>query len=270
MDFGFVEIELLGQTVNHWRDPVLDLDFADLLDAAARLEGLKRLRFVTSYPRDFTPRMVEQFSVHTNISPYLHLPVQSGSDSVLKRMGRGYEVDAYLNLIESIKRARPGIALSTDMIVGFPGETEEDFQQTLDLVRRVRYSSIYAFKYSPRPGTAAPRLRGSVDDEVASRRLQDLFAVQTEIQTELNQQLIGETLEVLVTGWSKEPDSQMGRTPCHRIIHFASGPNPAELGSLVSVTVGRANPHSLKGCLESSIAGPQEGQSLDRLPVLSA
>jgi len=271
LDFGFIEIELLGQTVNHWQDPLLDLDFADLLDAVARLEGLRRLRFVTSYPRDFTARMVEQFTIHPNISPYLHLPVQSGSNRVLKRMGRGYEVGAYLDLIRSIKEARPGIALSTDMIVGFPGESEEDFQQTIELVREVRYSSIFAFKYSPRPGTAAPRLGGEVDDATASRRLQALFSVQTEIQVELNQELVGGRLEVLVTGWGKEPGFQVGRTACHRIVHFFAGSSPAELGSLTEVMIQKANPHSLKGVLPAGDAVKNREISTfsSALPILS-
>ncbi len=245
LELGFVEIELLGQTVNHWRDPHRDLDFADLLDAAARLPGLKRLRFMTSYPRDFTSRMVEQFAHHENICPFLHLPVQSGSDRVLRRMGRGYEVGAYRELIASLVRARPDIALSTDIIVGFPGETEEEFRQTLELVEEVRYSSIFAFKYSPRPGTAAPRLGEAVDDAVASRRLQELFAIQSEIQRELNEVLVGQTREILVTGLGKHPGTQTGRTSCHRVVNFTCGDSPHALGTLTSVVIEKALPHSL-------------------------
>jgi tRNA-2-methylthio-N6-dimethylallyladenosine synthase len=273
VDFGFLEIELLGQTVNHWRDPDSDRDFSHLLDAVARIEGVRRLRFVTSYPRDFTAAMVEQLGRHENICPYLHLPVQAGSDSVLRRMGRGYTVEEYLALIASIRQARPEISLSTDLIVGFPGETEEDFQGTLDLVRKVRYGSLFAFKYSPRPGTAAPRLKDEVDDETASRRLQELFAVQNTIQTALNREQVGQTHEVLVTGWSKQPGTQMGRTPCHRIVHFAAGPDAAAPGTLVPVVIERANPHSLKGRrldLPDGAPTADARASVSRLPVLQA
>ena len=166
VDYGFHEIELLGQTVNHWREPGGGLDFADLLDAVARIDGVDRLRFVTSYPRDFTPRMAEQFARHPNICPYLHIPVQSGSDRMLRLMGRGHEISIYYELIRQLRAARPEIAISTDLIVGFPGEREEDFEETLELVRSTRFASIYAFKFSERPGdggtapTRSGRARG--------------------------------------------------------------------------------------------------------------
>jgi tRNA-2-methylthio-N6-dimethylallyladenosine synthase len=247
VDYGFREIELLGQTVNHWREPGGDLDFADLLDRVARMPGVERLRFVTSYPRDFTPRMVEQIGRHANICPYLHLPVQSGSDPVLRRMGRGYTRNEYLALVSQLRLARPDLALSTDLIVGFPGETEEDFQRTLDLASEVRFALIYAFKYSPRPGTAAPRLDGAVDPEVAGERLQRLFALQETIQRQINEGLVGKELEVIVTGWGKQPGIQTGRTPCHRVIHFEAGAEPVDLGSVTRVQVETAFPFSLQG-----------------------
>lgn len=256
VDYGFREIELLGQTINHWREPGGGEDFADLLTAVAAVPGVERLRFITSYPRDFTDRMIRAFAEHENVCPYLHLPVQSGSNPVLKRMGRGYTVESYLELIDRIRAARPDAVLSTDLIVGFPGETEEQFRDTVALVERVRYGSLYAFKYSPRPGTAAPRLDGHVPVEVANRRLNELFAVQTGIQEELNRELVGETFEVIVTGWGKEPGHQTGRTPCHRKVSFPAGEAPAELGSLVPVTVERAYPHSLVGARPG---GPSPG-----------
>jgi len=245
LDYGFQEIELLGQTVNHWREPGGDLDFADLLQAVASLPGLRRLRFVTSYPRDFTPRMVEQVGLHENICPYLHLPVQSGANGVLRRMGRGYTVESYLDLVAQLRRARPGLALSTDLIVGFPGESEDDFQRTLDLVREVRFGTVFAFKYSPRPGTAAPRLDGAVDPEVAGERLQRLFAVQDQIQREINESLVGETFDAVVTGWGKQPGTQTGRTPCHRIVHFPAGDEPVPLGAVTRLQIRGAFAHSL-------------------------
>jgi tRNA-2-methylthio-N6-dimethylallyladenosine synthase len=245
LDYGFVEIELLGQTVNHWREPGGDLDFSHLLDRVAGLAGLRRLRFVTSYPRDFTPRMVEQVGRHPNICPYLHLPAQSGSDGILRRMGRGYTRAEYLDLVGQLRQARPGLALSTDLIVGFPGEAEEDFQATLALVSEVRFASVYAFVYSPRPGTAAPRLGGEVARELAAERLRRLFALQDGIQRELNRELVGHEYEVLVTGWGKQPGTQSGRTSCHRIVHFAAGPEPVPLGRLTRVRIDSALPHSL-------------------------
>jgi tRNA-2-methylthio-N6-dimethylallyladenosine synthase len=249
--YGFVEIELLGQTVNHWREPGDDrqereaLDFSHLLDRVARLPGLRRLRFVTSYPRDFTPRMVEQVGRHANICPYLHLPAQSGSDPVLRRMGRGYTRAEYLELVCQLRAARPGLALSTDLIVGFPGESEDDFRATLDLVTEVRFASVFAFVYSPRPGTAAPRLDGEVEKEVAAERLQRLFAAQEVIQRQLNRELIGSEHEVLVTGWGKQPGTQSGRTSCHRIVHFPSEPAAVPLGQLTRVRIDSAFSHSL-------------------------
>ncbi len=247
LDYGFQEIELLGQTVNHWREPGGDWDFADLLDRVARMPGLRRLRFITSYPRDFTPRMVEQVGKHANIAPYLHLPVQSGSDRVLRRMGRGYTRSEYLDLVGQLRRARTDLALSTDIIVGFPGETGEDFEQTLELVREVRFAVVYAFKYSPRPGTAAPRLDGAVPVEVADERLQRLFALQEGIQREINESLVGKDFEVIVTGWGKQPGTQTGRTPCHRVIHFETGPEPVSLGGTTTVRVETAFAYSLVG-----------------------
>ena len=248
LEYGFLEIELLGQTVNHWRHPEnTERDFADLLDAVASLPGLRRLRFVTSYPRDFTPRMVEQVGRHPNICPYLHLPVQSGSDAVLRRMGRGYTREEYLDLVSQLRAARADLALSTDIIVGFPGETDLDFAQTLDLVREVRFSTLYAFKYSARPGTAAPRLGGAVDPDLASERLQTLFRLQEGIQKEINESLVGEEYEVIVTGWGRQPGMQSGRTSCHRIVHFSTGFEPAALGQMTRVRVQSALAHSLIG-----------------------
>lgn len=254
VDYGFREIELLGQTVNHWREPGGEADFADLLHAVAGVTGVERLRFVTSYPRDFTQRMVDQFALHPNICPYLHLPVQSGSDRILRLMGRGYTVDEYRRLVAQLRSARPEISLSTDLIVGFPGETEADFRQTLELVAEVRFGSFFAFKYSPRPGTAAPKLPDPVDEVTASRRLQELFALQEPIQHRLNQELVGTEQEVLVTGFGKEPGSQTGRTVCHRVVHFTPLDAPGVPGQTTRVTIERALPHSLIGAPVDALA----------------
>jgi len=247
LDFGFVEIELLGQTVNHWREPGGELDFADLLAAVADLPGLERLRFVTSYPRDFTPRMVEQVGLHENICPYVHLPVQSGSNRVLRRMGRGYTREDYLDLVRQLRAARPELALSTDFILGFPGEDEGDFEATLALVREVGFACLYAFKYSPRPGTAAPFLDGVVLDEVASRRLRSLFDLQESIQLEANSALVGRDFDVLVTGWGKQEGSQTGRTPCNRSVTFTHAGQPVPGGQITRVRIESAYAYSLVG-----------------------
>ena len=248
---GFVEIELLGQTVNHWKEPGNEaIDFAHLLEAAATLPGLRRLRFITSYPRDFTPAMVAQVGKHKNICPYIHLPVQSGSNAVLRLMGRGYEVESYYELVDQLRETRQGLALSTDLIVGFPGETDDDFEQTMELVRRVRYAQVFAFKYSPRPGTPAPRLKVKTpSDEVASARLQRIFESQEKIQWELNQELLGDERDVLVTGWGKQKGWQTGRTDCHRIVHFESGGRPVDLGTLTRVRIDEALHRSFRGSL---------------------
>ncbi|MEO7794058.1 MAG: tRNA (N6-isopentenyl adenosine(37)-C2)-methylthiotransferase MiaB [Thermoanaerobaculia bacterium] len=277
LDFGFLEIELLGQTVNHWREPDagdsardaeggdpselggadVGLDFADLLGRLAVLPGLQRLRFMTSYPRDFSPRMVEQFRLHPNLCDGLHLPVQSGSDIVLKRMGRGYSIASYLELVAALRLARPSIALSTDIIVGFPGESDADFAATLDLLRQVRYAAVYAFCYSPRPGTAALRLADSaVPDAVAQARLQTLFTLQAEIQTELHFEFVGRNVEVLVTGWAKAPGVLTGRTGCNRIVQFAAPESAAETprsGTLARVAITRTHAHSLIGSFLSAV-----------------
>jgi tRNA-2-methylthio-N6-dimethylallyladenosine synthase len=248
---GFVEIELLGQTVNHWRGagPAGQAyDFADLLDTVAAIPGVRRLRFVTSYPRHFDDRMVASVAAHENVCPYLHLPVQSGSDLVLRRMGRGYTADAYRTLAAKLRAAREDLALSTDVIVGFPGETEEDFAATLALIEEIRFACVFAFKYSPRPGTAALRLSEEVDAATADRRLQELLRMQSRIQLELNRGLEGRTLEVLVTGAGREEGTRVGRTGCHRLVHFAVPAAAAAAfapGRLVRVQIDRALPHSL-------------------------
>jgi len=246
VDFGFREIELLGQTVNHWRDSGRGHDFADLLDAVALVPGVERLRFVTSYPRDFSQRMIDRVARHRNICPYLHLPVQSGSDAVLRRMGRGYSIGEYMRLVADLRAAREGLSISTDIIVGFPGESPADFEASFELVREVGFGALYAFKYSPRPHTAAPRLGPPVEESIADERLERLLDLQAQIQRSLNEKLIGRTMEVLVTGWGKDAH-WVGRTSCHRVVNFAvrEGASP---GDIIPVRIQRAFPHSLAGC----------------------
>src|SRR5205823_7466885 len=177
VESGRVEIELLGQTVNAYRCPISGRDFGALLSAVAEIEGVRRLRFMTSHPAEVNDSMIAAMGDHPNISRYLHLPVQSGSSKILRRMKRLYTREKYLEIIGRIRAAIPEIHFSTDIIVGFPGETEEDFQQSLSLIEEVRYGSMFAFKYSPRPGTAAPKIGPPVGEEVADERLTRLFAL---------------------------------------------------------------------------------------------
>jgi tRNA-2-methylthio-N6-dimethylallyladenosine synthase len=280
LDLGFEEIELLGQTVNHWREPgaadgprTRALDFADLLDAVAPLPGLRRLRFLTTYPRDFTQRMIDALARHQNLCDYLHLPVQSGSDRVLRRMGRGYDVASYLELIGRIRAARPSVALSTDLIVGFPGESDDDFERTLELVATVRFTALFPFRYSPRPGTAALKLLDdAVPVEIAEERLRRLNEFQNAIQAELNAVLVGATKEVIVTGAGKVPGRLFGRTSCHRIVHFDGGATPPSIGSFVDVRITRAMAHSLAGELATRsprVAAMASAPQRTLLPVVA-
>jgi tRNA-2-methylthio-N6-dimethylallyladenosine synthase len=162
-------------------------------------------------------------------------------------MGRGYTHGEYRDLVAELRQARPELAISTDIIVGFPGETEQDFEATMDLVRDLRFSSVFAFRFSPRPGTAAPRLNDPVAEEIGARRLQELLALQESIQRELNEGLVGSEMPVLVTGLGGEPGDLAGRTTCHRIVHFKADHEESPLGRITRVVIERANPHSLLG-----------------------
>ncbi|HUO84020.1 MAG TPA: tRNA (N6-isopentenyl adenosine(37)-C2)-methylthiotransferase MiaB, partial [Thermoanaerobaculia bacterium] len=210
---GRVEIELLGQTVNAYRCPVTGARFGDLLEAVATLPGVQRLRFVTSHPAEVDRRMIEAMRDHPNICRYLHLPAQSGSSRVLRRMKRLYTRERYLAIIDEIRAEIPDMQFSGDFIVGFPGETDEDFEETLSLMEIVRYGVVFAFKYSPRPGTAALRLGVPVDDRIASARLGRLLALQERIEREILDSHVGRTVPVLVEGPSRnDPAVLSGRT----------------------------------------------------------
>ncbi|HUN80836.1 MAG TPA: tRNA (N6-isopentenyl adenosine(37)-C2)-methylthiotransferase MiaB, partial [Phycisphaerae bacterium] len=204
---GVVEVTLLGQTVNHYHydDDGEETSFADLLKLVHdRVPDLPRLRFVTSFPRDFTDETLEVMAASPRICRYLHIPAQSGSNSVLKRMNRGYTIEQYLGLLDRARAIMPDISLSGDMIVGFPGESEEDFRLSTDLLRRAQYKNCYIFKYSPRPGTVAyDRLTDEVPEDVKRRRNNDLLAIQSQISLTRNRSMIDEDVEVLVEGPSK-------------------------------------------------------------------
>jgi tRNA-2-methylthio-N6-dimethylallyladenosine synthase len=247
LDTGRVEIELLGQTVNAYRCPATGHDFADLLEAVALLPGVQRLRFVTSHPAAVTRRMIEVIRDHKNISRYLHLPVQSGSSRVLRRMKRLYTREQYLELIAEIGREIPDVHFSTDIIVGFPGETDEDFQSTLSLIDEVGFGSLFAFMYSPRPGTSALRLGGEVDARIASERLQRLFAAHEKFKRGRLNSYAGRVVPVLYEGPSKhDPAILSGRTDDNITVNF-SGDSATPLGAMVPVRIDQAQHHTLRG-----------------------
>ena len=220
---GTTEVTLLGQTVNSYDDGAHD--FADLLRAVGAVEGIRRLRFTSPYPTDFGERVVAAMAETPAVCEHVHLPVQSGSSRVLKRMLRRYDRDRYLDVVAALRRAMPGIALTTDIIVGFPGETEADFQETLSLVEAVAFDDAFTFRYSPREGTPATRLKDGVPDQDAGERLERLVAAVRGMARRKNVGLVGTTHEVLVEGWAKRGDLLQGRTRANKVALF---PGPDE------------------------------------------
>jgi tRNA-2-methylthio-N6-dimethylallyladenosine synthase len=244
---GRVEIELLGQTVNAYRCPQTGRDFGALLSAVAEIDGVVRLRFTTSHPAEVNDSMIAAMRDHQNISRYLHLPVQSGSSRVLRRMKRLYTREKYLDTIARIREAIPDMLFSTDFIVGFPGETDEDFEETISLLEEVRYGSLFAFKYSPRPGTPSLKIGEPLDDAVASARLQRLFDVHERHKRERLESYRGRVLPVLVEGPSaKDPEMLSGRTDDFWVVNFR-GDLSTPLGSILAVRIDSAQHHTLRG-----------------------
>ena len=246
---GYTEIQLLGQNVNSYRDPSGEVaDFADLLCRVAELPGLKRVRFATSHPRDFNQAIVDAIDSNPLLCDHVHLPVQSGSTKVLERMQRLYTRDEYMRRIEWLKGARRTIALSTDIMVGFPGESERDFEVTLSLLEEVQYDSLFSFKYSSRPNTAALALDGQVPEEEAGRRLTFLQEKQRAIQVRRNSQLVGTAQQAMVEGFNRATGQWIGRTSQNRVLNFLAPPGAGSLeGRYVAVRVTRAGPNSLAG-----------------------
>ncbi len=242
---GVREVVFLGQTVNAYHDR--DWDFADLLRRTAEIPGLLRIRFTSPHPSDMTERLIDVMGTCPTVAPQLHLPLQAGSDRVLARMGRDYTVAAYDALVERLRERVRGIALSTDVIVGFPGEDEDDFAATEAVVRRTRYDSAFLFKYSAREGTRAFRWEDDIPDEEKGRRLRHLIALQEEISAAINRSLVGTEVEVLVEGAARRGEGWMsGKTPHLKTAVF---PGPAAPGDLVHVRVEGATSHSLIGGL---------------------
>ncbi|MCO5966840.1 tRNA (N6-isopentenyl adenosine(37)-C2)-methylthiotransferase MiaB [Actinoallomurus sp. WRP6H-15] len=250
---GVCEITLLGQNVNSYGAEFGDRGaFAKLLRSCGEIEGLERVRFTSPHPRDFTDDVIAAMAETPNVMPSLHMPLQSGSDRVLKAMRRSYRQERYLGIIERVRAAIPDAAITTDIIVGFPGETEEDFEQTLHVVREARFSGAFTFQYSKRPGTPAAEMADQVPKEVVQERYERLIALQEEISWAENKKQLGRTLEVLVAEGEGRKDQRThrlsGRAPDNRLVHFGLGEDDTETprpGDMVTVEVTYAAPHHL-------------------------
>ena len=245
---GYPEVMLLGQTVNAYR--YREVDFAELLRRVAGVAGLRRLRFTTSHPSHMTEDVAQALGEIPKVCPYLHLPVQSGSDRILESMRRGYTAAQYRDIAARLRRHRPGLALSSDVIVGYPGESERDFEETVALVDEMRFSGLFVFAYSPRPGTTALRLPDDVDETEKLRRVQVLNDLQQRLQREQNARRVGAVEEVLVDTSEGGGGRLAGRTPDFRIVHLEG--SDRWLGRLVSVEIVRAGANSLVGRPTSS------------------
>ncbi|MBK0868542.1 MULTISPECIES: tRNA (N6-isopentenyl adenosine(37)-C2)-methylthiotransferase MiaB [unclassified Saccharopolyspora] len=253
VDEGVLEVTLLGQNVNAYGVEFGDrLAFGKLLRSCGEIDGLERVRFTSPHPRDFTDDVIEAMAETPNVCHQLHMPLQSGSDRVLKAMRRSYRSERYLNILRKVREAMPDAAITTDIIVGFPGETEEDFEQTLEVVREARFSSAFTFQYSKRPGTPAADLPGQLPKEVVQQRYERLVALQNEMSWELNKELVGTEVELLVAEGEGRKDSETrrlsGRARDGRLVHFApDGAIDREIrpGDVVHTAVTRAAPHHL-------------------------
>jgi tRNA-2-methylthio-N6-dimethylallyladenosine synthase len=254
---GVVEVTLLGQNVNTYgrdvtvpgtsRTPL----FAELLRQVNEVDGLRRIRFTSPHPHDFTPDVIDAMAESDKVCEHIHFPLQSGSDAVLKAMRRSYRRERYLGWLDAIRRAIPGIAVSTDIIVGFPGESEEDFAQTLDVAERARFDSAYTFQYSPRPGTRAASMPDQVPKEVVQGRFDRLVALQQAVGLEKARAQIGAEVEVLVEGAGPRHASTQSRTRTNRIVHLAE---PLDPGTFVTARIVDAAAHHLSGEVLSAAA----------------
>ena len=243
-DQGYKEVVYLGQTVNAYRDG--DVNFGRLLHQTAQIEGIERIRFTSPHPSDMDDSAIDAMATCSKIAPYLHLPLQAASNRVLARMERGYTVEAYAALVDRLREAMPNLALSTDIIVGFPGEQEADFRATYDFMARTRYDFAFMFKYSAREGTKSYKWGETLSEEEKGRRLQEIIHLQEEIGGELNQQRIGQSVEGLVEGPAKkQKDWLAGKDPQFKTVVFPG--NGAQPGDIVPVHVTSATAHTLVG-----------------------
>jgi tRNA-2-methylthio-N6-dimethylallyladenosine synthase len=247
-DLGYTDIQLLGQNVNAYRDPQGKKSFAQLLAAVGEIPGIRRVRFTTSHPRHFSKDIVEAIEAVPTVCDHIHLPVQSGSSRVLQSMNREYTRETYLEKISWIKSAKREIALTTDVIVGFPGETPSEFEETVTLLHECQYDGVFSFKYSPRPNTPALTYIDSISEEEKARRLAVLNARQKEISAAANQRHLGETLEVMVEGRNEARGQWIGRTSQHKVLNFTtSGSEEPRVGQYLPVRVTATFPNSLLG-----------------------
>lgn len=246
LDAGFKEITLLGQNVNSYGKDHQLKNFAELLAEVDKISGLKRLRFMTSHPKDLSDELISAMARGKNICEHIHLPVQYGSNKILQKMNRVYTVEKYLELVEKIREQIPEVSLTTDLIAGFPGETEQDFEETLKFLEQVQFDAAYTFIYSTRSGTPAENFPNQVDDETKHRRLNELMKLQNKISLEKNSRLVGRTVEVLVEGASKtDKNIFTGRTRTNKLVLF---PHETEnIGELVNVEISQAQTWLLKG-----------------------
>jgi tRNA-2-methylthio-N6-dimethylallyladenosine synthase len=247
---GVREVTLLGQTVNAYgRDLTPPTDLAALLELVNEIDGIRRIRFVTSNPYNLTRRLIEALRDVPKVCEALHLPLQSGSNRILRLMNRGYTRERYLELVTELRETVPGLALTTDLIVGFPGETEADFEDTVDMVERVAYEGLFAFRYSRRPGTPAALMPDQVPDEVKADRNTRILAVAARVAAEQSRVLEGREMEVMVDAVSKRNARELaGRTRDNRVVNF-DGRGRAAVGDFVHVRITQAMPHSLRGVL---------------------
>ncbi len=247
-DQGVKEINLLGQNVNAYLGKMGDeiADFALLLEYVAEIPGIERIRYTTSHPNEFTPRLIEAYAKIPKLVNHLHLPVQHGSDKILMAMKRGYTAMEFKSTVRKLRAIRPDLAMSSDFIVGFPGETEEDFQKMMKLIRDVRFDNSFSFIFSPRPGTPAANLPDDTPYEVKLRRLQELQAVINQNIKEISEERVGTVQRILVEGPSKRGNGElMGRTECNRVVNFPG--HERLIGQLVDVTITEAMVYTLRG-----------------------
>ncbi|MBR3965850.1 MAG: tRNA (N6-isopentenyl adenosine(37)-C2)-methylthiotransferase MiaB [Clostridia bacterium] len=241
---GYKDITLLGQNVNSYAKG-MEYDFADLLDRLAKIEGDFKLRFMTSHPKDASRKLIDTMAKHDKIAKHFHLPLQSGSDAMLKAMNRHYDKAQYLDTVRYIREKMPDIAITTDIIVGFPGETEQDFKDTLDMLREVRYDMIFSFIYSPRKGTPASEME-QIDEKVKGERFSRLLEVQNQISLEKNLPFVGKTVSVLCDGVSKNNDALLsGRTEGNKIVFFEG--DATDEGKYLNIKIDRAEAFALYG-----------------------
>ena len=244
---GFSEIYLLGQNVNSYGKTLDEaIDFPDLLYRLHEIKGIERIRFVTSHPKDFSEKLIKAMQILPKVCKHMHLPIQTGSDNVLTLMNRKYTYDAYKEKIDLLSSNVPEIAITTDIIVGFPGETDEDFRLTIKALKEIEYDGIYAFKYSKRPGTKALELSGHLDEKVKSKRHSEILKLQEKITYTKNKSLEGKIVEILVEGTSDTDKEKLtGRTTTNKIVNYAG--ERSDIGKLINVKILNAKMHSLYG-----------------------